>query len=206
MNLKKIFDIDWLKTIKIKFHNSKKGMAIIYRNSAVNLANDSSICLSERFEFGRRYYRQDNRTSALSLAGNAKLIVTGAEQIYTGAYITVAPNAVLSFGGGYCNNNLTIDCFERIAIGKGVFISKNVTIRDSDNHLMCYDGYEKTKPIMISDHVWIGMNVTILKGVTIGEGAVIAAGSVVTRDIPPHALGAGVPCRVIKTGIEWKDK
>ena len=50
------------------------------------------------------------------------------------------------------------------------------------------------------------MNVTILKGVTIGEGAVIAAGSVVTRDIPPHALGAGVPCRVIKTGIEWKDK
>lgn len=96
----KIFDIDWLKTIKIKFHNSKKGMAIIYRNSAVNLANDSSICLSERFEFGRRYYRQDNRTSALSLAGNAKLIVTGAEQIYTGAYITVAPNAVLSFGGG----------------------------------------------------------------------------------------------------------
>lgn len=109
-------------------------------------------------------------------------------------------------GGGYCNNNLTIDCFERIAIGKGVFISKNVTIRDSDNHLMCYDGYEKTKPIMIGDHVWIGMNVTILKGVTIGEGAVIAAGSVVTRDIPPHALGAGVPCRVIKTGIEWKDK
>lgn len=99
MNLKKIFDIDWLKTIKIKFHNSKKGMAIIYRNSSVNLANDSSICLSERFEFGRRYYRQDNRTSALSLAGNAKLIVTGAEQIYTGAYITVAPNAVLSFGG-----------------------------------------------------------------------------------------------------------
>lgn len=109
-------------------------------------------------------------------------------------------------GGGYCNNNLTIDCFERIAIGEGVFISKNVMIRDSDNHLMCYDGYEKTKPIMISDHVWIGMNVTILKGVTIGEGAVIAAGSVVTRDIPPHALGAGVPCRVIKTGIEWKDK
>lgn len=100
MNLKKIFDIDWLKTIKIKFHNSKKGMAIIYRNSAVNLANDSSICLSERFEFGRRYYRQDKRTSALSLAGNAKLIVTGVEQIYTGAYITVAPNAVLSFGGG----------------------------------------------------------------------------------------------------------
>lgn len=71
---------------------------------------------------------------------------------------------------------------------------------------MCYSGYEKTKPITIGNHVWIGMNVTILKGVTIGDGAVIAAGSVVTRDIPANTLGAGVPCKVIKENIEWKDK
>ena len=66
MNLKKILDIDLLKTIKIKYHNSQQGTAVIFKNSAVNLAENSSICLSERFEFGRRYYRQDNRTSALS--------------------------------------------------------------------------------------------------------------------------------------------
>lgn len=43
----------------------------------------------------------------------------------------------------------------------------------------------------------IGANATILCGVTIGEGAMVAAGSVVTRDVPPHTLVAGVPARVL---------
>ena len=101
-----------------------------------------------------------------------QLIVDRDEQIYSGAYLTVSENAVLHFGGGYCNHNLNIDCFESISIGKDVIISKNVTIRDSDNHDIISSNFEKTKPIVIKDHVWIGMNVTILKGVTIGEGAV----------------------------------
>ena len=100
MDLRKVMDVDLLKTLKLKYYNRERGMIVVFRNSAINLAKNSSICISRRFEFGRRYYRQDNRTSALSLAENAKLIVTGPEQIYTGAYITVAPNAVLSFGGG----------------------------------------------------------------------------------------------------------
>ena len=54
-------------------------------------------------------------------------------------------------------------------------------------------------PIVIEDHVWVGMNVMILKGVTIGEGAIIAAGSVVIKDIPENCIAGGNPCRVIKT-------
>ena len=45
---------------------------------------------------------------------------------------------------------------------------------------------------------WIGCNVTILKGCTIGRGAVVAAGSVVTKNIPPYSIAAGIPARVIK--------
>lgn len=52
--------------------------------------------------------------------------------------------------------------------------------------------------IVIKDDVWIGYNSLILSGVEIGQGAVIAAGSVVTKDIPPYAIAAGVPARVIK--------
>lgn len=54
------------------------------------------------------------------------------------------------------------------------------------------------KPIIIGDHVWIGVRVTILGGVTIGEGAVIMAGAVVTHDVPPFAMVGGVPARIIK--------
>ena len=54
------------------------------------------------------------------------------------------------------------------------------------------------KPITIKDNCWLASNVVVCGGVTIGEGCVIGAGSVVTRDIPPHSLAAGNPCRVIR--------
>lgn len=54
------------------------------------------------------------------------------------------------------------------------------------------------KGIIIGDGVWIGHNVIILSEVTIGNGAIIGAGSVVTKDIPPYAIAAGNPARVIR--------
>jgi acetyltransferase-like isoleucine patch superfamily enzyme len=50
----------------------------------------------------------------------------------------------------------------------------------------------------------IGSNATILCGITIGEGALIGAGSVVTKDVPPNAVVAGNPARVLKTAISGK--
>ncbi|MGN1401882.1 MAG: 2,3,4,5-tetrahydropyridine-2,6-dicarboxylate N-acetyltransferase [Bacillus sp. (in: firmicutes)] len=54
------------------------------------------------------------------------------------------------------------------------------------------------KPVMIEDDVLIGANAVILEGVTVGKGSVVAAGAVVTQDIPPYSVAAGVPARVIK--------
>ena len=120
------------------------------------------------------------------------------------------PGARLKLGSGYMNNDCEIVCFKSISIGKDVAISKRVIIRDSDNHTVRDSSDEDkggthvmTAPIVIGDHVWIGMNVTVLKGVTIGEGAIVAAGSVVNKDIPAHCLAAGVPAKVIKTVVSW---
>ncbi len=54
------------------------------------------------------------------------------------------------------------------------------------------------KSVIIEDDVWIGTNAIILPGVTIGQGAVIGAGAVVTKDVSPYAIVAGVPARLIR--------
>lgn len=50
---------------------------------------------------------------------------------------------------------------------------------------------------VIEDDVWLGYSTIVLTGVTVGRGSVVAAGSVVTRDIPPYSIAAGVPAKVI---------
>ena len=58
--------------------------------------------------------------------------------------------------------------------------------------------YITAEPITIETNVWIGATATILPGVTIGANSVVAAGAVVTRDVPPATLVAGVPAKVIR--------
>lgn len=53
-------------------------------------------------------------------------------------------------------------------------------------------------PVTIGNDVWIGGRAIILSGVTIGDGAVVGAGAVVSRDVPPYAIAAGNPARVVR--------
>ena len=55
-----------------------------------------------------------------------------------------------------------------------------------------------TTPVVIEDDVWIGANAVILPGVRVGTHSVVAAGAVVTKDVPPHSIVAGIPAKIIK--------
>ena len=115
----------------------------------------------------------------------------GGGQIKIGDDVSVNPFCVL-----YGIGNLTI--------GSGVRIATHTAIIPANHNFQRLDrpiykqGITK-KGITIRDDVWIGANVSILDGVTIGQHTVIAAGSVVTKNIPNRVVGAGVPCRVLKT-------
>lgn len=151
---------------------------------------------------------RNKKAGSLYVAANATLKVD-AFDVYAGSRITVNQGAVLSLGIGYMNYDCVIECFNSISIGNNVVISERVVLRDSDNHSIkdvgdrMSDKSAVTAPIVIGDHVWMGMNVTVLKGVTIGEGAIVAAGSVVNKDVPSHCLVGGVPARVIKANVSW---
>lgn len=60
------------------------------------------------------------------------------------------------------------------------------------------------KPVHIKRNAWIGAGATILPGVTVGENAVVAAGAVVSRDVPPNTVVAGVPAKVVRENLVKK--
>ncbi|CAA9277688.1 MAG: acetyltransferase [uncultured Actinomycetospora sp.] len=110
--------------------------------------------------------------------------------------------AVIDIGDGtFVNHRSEIIAHERVSIGRNCLFAWDVQVLDSDSHSL--DGGARTAPVRVEDGVWVGCRATILKGVTIGEGAVVAAGSVVTKDVPPRALAAGNPARVVREGVTW---
>lgn len=151
----------------------------------------------------RHITKKDPFVGYLEMYQNSEINVSDTFFIHSGCDIMVFKGAKLNLGSGYINRYCKIRCYNEITIGNGVAISENFTIWDSDAHQMI-NGSEPTQPIVIGNNVWIGTNVTVLKGVKIGDGCIIAAGSLVTKDVPANCLAAGVPAKVIKENVEWK--
>lgn len=78
-----------------------------------------------------------------------------------------------------------------------VIITRNHSFDRTDIPMM-QQGFEKERPVIIGNDVWICDRVVILPGVHIGDGSIIAAGAVVTHNVPAYSIVAGVPAKVIK--------
>lgn len=126
--------------------------------------------------------------------------------IQGGIYITNDGNINIGNTVGMSSPCLWIT--NSLIIGNRVRIGGNCTIIDSDVHDIDFLARAnlrphdiKNAPIVIEDDVWLGTNVTVLKGVTIGARSIIGAGSVVTKSIPADCIAAGNPCKVVKSII-----
>jgi maltose O-acetyltransferase len=95
---------------------------------------------------------------------------------------------------------------EKVIIGNDCLIAQNVLIltrmHNFENILipMRLQGH-KEKPILIENDVWIGAKSVIMPGVTLGVGSIIGAGSIVTKDVLPYSIVAGVPASFIRSRI-----
>ncbi len=95
-----------------------------------------------------------------------------------------------------------------ILVGKNVLVGTHVEVYDSDFHAVNVrdrlNSDAKRASVTIGNGVWIGNNVTILKGTEIGENSVVAAGAVVSGKFPPNVVLGGVPAKIIRT-IEFSE-
>lgn len=149
--------------------------------------------------------RGSNVESRIRLWPEATFTLNGGS-IGSNCYILVFKGAKLEIGAGCCiNTDFSVTCGKSIQIGKNVFIGQRVSIRDTNgDHFINTPGYRNTKPVVIHDHVWIASGATILPGVTIGAGSIVAGGAIVTKDVPPCTMVAGVPAKVIRTNVQFR--
>ncbi|MGH2568727.1 MAG: acyltransferase, partial [Bacteroidota bacterium] len=115
--------------------------------------------------------------------------------------LATGPEGVIDIGNDVSINFGALISSQRLVnIGDRVRVGPYVIITDSDYHKP-FERYGKPTgvPAIIEDDAWICARATVLKGVRIGRGAIVAAGSVVTRDVPPFTLVAGIPARAIRS-------
>ncbi len=112
--------------------------------------------------------------------------------------------------GTYLRRDVFVDDYTEI--GRYCSIANDVIIAASEHpitnfstHPISYDveNYpNKENKTIIGNDVWLGTRAIIKKGVKIGDGAVVAAGAIVTKNVPPYAVVAGVPTKIIKNRFD----
>ncbi|HMU42073.1 MAG TPA: acyltransferase [Ignavibacteriaceae bacterium] len=119
-----------------------------------------------------------------------------------GTFVEIQKNATI---GKNCKISSHTFICEGVHIGDNVFIGHNVTfINDKYPRATNEDGSLQTEAdwkveeTFIKNGASIGSSSTVLCGLTIGEGAIVGAGSVVTKNVPPKTIVAGVPAKVLK--------
>jgi acetyltransferase-like isoleucine patch superfamily enzyme len=155
---------------------------------------------------------------------NRKYLTVGGECLIAVNFIFESSSGYIKIGSNVHIGGATIICRTSVIIEDDVTMAWGITLYDHDSHSVswdyrkndnhqCYEDYinhngnnvfnknwtnVNSKPIHIHSKVWIGFDVTILKGVTVGEGAVIGAKSVVTKDVPAWTVVAGNPAKVVR--------
>lgn len=166
---------------------SRKIGAIIYYFFAQHLPASTS-----GFKIGQKAIRAFCGRLMLKKCGKKVNIEHGA--------IFSAKTSLGDYSGIGINARIHGECTigDHVMMGPDVVVITRNHAFDRTDIPMMFQGFEEEKPVVIGNDVWIGERVIILPGVRVGDGAILAAGSVVTKDVEPYSIVAGVPAKTIK--------
>jgi len=142
------------------------------------------------------------------------------EKVWMSADVEIQTETEIKIGRGAtiqrrCSINGTTRIGAGCILAPNVFISSgthpfrfiaHLPIREQERLLQntASDKASLDRPVWIQDDCWLGTNTVICPGVTIGKGSIVGANAVVTRDVPPYTVVAGIPARVISHRLAWQ--
>jgi acetyltransferase-like isoleucine patch superfamily enzyme len=159
-------------------------------------------------EFARReaFCRWPVHGNVLEAFAERRLDVGAHTLFEPNVWITLGPDARVKIGSGtFLNLNVMVAAHDLVEIGDHCMFANGCFVTDANHRYddpeqpVTYQGFTSKGPTRVGDNVWCGAHVVITSGVTVGERCVIGANSVVTEDLPPYSIAAGVPAKVIRT-------
>lgn len=198
--------INWCQTWMLyrRVQKPRSSSIRVLNRSNIKLAASATIEMSEHasLEINCQDYIKTHERSTLYLGEHAHFKLNGRFTMHGHSSIMIHDGAHLEIGNNTYLNGGSIDCSHHISIGDDCAVADRVRIMDNSWHAVNSQiGGGNTQ---IGNNVWIATGAMILPEVTIGDGAIVAAGAVVTKDVPPRCMVAGVPAKVIKENVEWR--
>ncbi|NLC92847.1 MAG: acyltransferase [Treponema sp.] len=203
--------INWITTAYVNFRQfGLKGLLklpILLQYGSRIKAVAGSIIFEKPLQFNMLLLKCKN---TISIQSGGRIILHGTKACFNHMNaVLVGSKGVFEIGNSFMANGLgEFNCRKRLVFGDDCLISVHTMFLDTDYHTITKDGsiINHDREIIIGHRVWIGCNVTILKGTTIGNDIVIGAGSLLSGSYcENNSIYAGHnPTRPIKSGIVWK--
>lgn len=176
------------------FRNLKKYILTIIKSNQ-NTKICKSANLSRKTTFDGYNYVGNNSSLINSELGLGSYVGDNSKIDYTkvGRYSCISHDVTVIRGSHPVGKNVSIHpAFYSEHNSSGLFFGKLIDF--SEYKYLKNSNYA----CKIGNDVWIGYRAMIMEGITIGDGAIVAAGAVVTKDVPPYGIVAGVPARIMK--------
>ncbi len=171
---------------------------------AIQIEKGAELRLDGSLELGAHRLRKGVRHSALLIEKDAKMHVKVFFQFLAGADVELFKGALMELDQGGANMNCTIICSTRISIGHGTHMGRDVSVRDTNAHIIALEGYKVQAPVIIESHAWLCSGCSISAGTYVGVGSIIGGDAMASGRIPAHSLVVGNPGKVVMKNIAWK--
>lgn len=171
-----MFPMFFIKKIKQKYAEYKSGFRWWYINNC--LCNVPS----------KRFRVRHLKRMGMKFGGDV--------QLYAGFHIRNPQNIALGEGCSI-GPKVLLDGRMGLELGKSVVVGYEAIIWTLNHDYNDINFCGKGAPVVIDDYAWICSRSIILPGIHVGKGAVVASGAIVTKDVPPYAIVAGIPAVVV---------